>query len=300
MEDFRLKVFCCVARNLSFTKASQQLGISQPAISRHIQELEQVYGTLLFERHTKAVSLTAAGETLLRHSEAILERYRRLDRDMRAHANDMSGRLRIGGCSMMSHYVLPRLSAMFATQYKRVRVELIEGTSESISQAVESGDLDIGIVVGSGRVPGLRYTPFVNGELIFVVDTSRVNEKGRERYEDINNVPVVVSTPDSATYAFIKERLDGCGMSSDRREDVVCVPNDEATKQYVTTADCVALVSRDSVVQELKSGRLTVLNMRPVSSIEYETVMVRKLGESSPAAKEFIRFVQENMSNIGL
>lgn len=65
MSDFRLRVFSCVAKNLSFTKASQELFISQPAITKHIQELETMYQTRLFERMGNKISLTDAGRLLL-------------------------------------------------------------------------------------------------------------------------------------------------------------------------------------------------------------------------------------------
>lgn len=71
MSDFRLKVFQSVAKNLSFTKASQELFVSQPAITKHIQELEAYYQTRLFDRQGSKISLTKSGELLLKHSEKI-------------------------------------------------------------------------------------------------------------------------------------------------------------------------------------------------------------------------------------
>lgn len=71
MSDFRLKVFQSVAKNLSFTKASQELFVSQPAITKHIQELEAAYQTRLFDRQGSRISLTEAGKLLLEHCERI-------------------------------------------------------------------------------------------------------------------------------------------------------------------------------------------------------------------------------------
>lgn len=73
MSDFRLKVFQSVAKNLSFTKASQELFVSQPAITKHIQELEAAYQTRLFDRQGSRISLTEAGKLLLEHCERILK-----------------------------------------------------------------------------------------------------------------------------------------------------------------------------------------------------------------------------------
>ena len=82
MSDFRLKVFQSVAKNLSFTKASQELFVSQPAITKHIQELETCYQTRLFERQGSKISLTEAGEFLLNHSEKIMDDYKQVEYEM--------------------------------------------------------------------------------------------------------------------------------------------------------------------------------------------------------------------------
>ena len=92
MSDFRLKVFQSVAKNLSFTKASQELFVSQPAITKHIQELETYYQARLFERQGSKISLTVAGELLLKHSEKILDDYKRLEYEMHLLHNEYIAR----------------------------------------------------------------------------------------------------------------------------------------------------------------------------------------------------------------
>lgn len=101
MSDFRLRVFSCVAKNLSFTKASQELFISQPAITKHIQELETMYQTRLFERMGNKISLTDAGRLLLEHCEKILEEYGRLEYEMNLLRNEHIGKLRLGASTTL-------------------------------------------------------------------------------------------------------------------------------------------------------------------------------------------------------
>lgn len=96
MSDFRLKVFQSVAKNLSFTKASQELFVSQPAITKHIQELETCYQTRLFERQGSKISLTEAGELLLKHSEKILDDYKQLEYEMHLLHDEYIGELKLG------------------------------------------------------------------------------------------------------------------------------------------------------------------------------------------------------------
>ena len=96
MSDFRLKVFQSVAKNLSFTKASQELFVSQPAITKHIQELETCYQTRLFDRQGSKISLTEAGELLLKHSENILDDYKQLEYEMHLLHDEYIGELKLG------------------------------------------------------------------------------------------------------------------------------------------------------------------------------------------------------------
>ena len=124
MSDFRLRVFSCVAKNLSFTKASQELFISQPAITKHIQELETMYQTRLFERMGNKISLTDAGRLLLEHCEKILEEYGRLEYEMNLLRNEHIGKLRLGASTTIAQYVLPPLLARFIEKFPQVSLSL--------------------------------------------------------------------------------------------------------------------------------------------------------------------------------
>ena len=116
MSDFRLKVFQSVAKNLSFTKASQELFVSQPAITKHIQELESTYQARLFDRQGSKISLTEAGKLLLEHCGRILEDYKRLEYEMHWLHNEYTGELRLGASTTIAQYVLPPLLASYNPQ----------------------------------------------------------------------------------------------------------------------------------------------------------------------------------------
>ena len=114
MSDFRLKVFRSVAKNLSFTKASQELFVSQPAITKHIQELEAAYQTRLFDRQGSRISLTESGNLLLEHCERILEDYKRLEYEMHLLHNEYTGGLKLLPLPNMCYLLcLPALSVSF-------------------------------------------------------------------------------------------------------------------------------------------------------------------------------------------
>lgn len=158
MSDFRLKVFQSVAKNLSFTKASQELFVSQPAITKHIQELETCYQTRLFDRQGSKISLTEAGELLLKHSEKILDDYKQLEYEMHLLHDEYIGELKLGASTTIAQYVLPPLLANFITKFPQINLSLINGNSRGVEVALQEHRIDLGLVEGIFRLPNLKYT----------------------------------------------------------------------------------------------------------------------------------------------
>ena len=165
--DFRLKVFETVARRLNFTRAAEELFITQPAVTRHIKELERLLDARLFKREGRGIALTAEGVRLLVHSRRILKEYETLAEDMSSGRNTpVSGELSLGASSTMSQYVLPPLLALFNRHYPEIRIRLKSGNTEEIEQAVQDEAVQLGIVEGTARRTDLHYLPFMEDEII--------------------------------------------------------------------------------------------------------------------------------------
>lgn len=193
MSDFRLRVFSCVAKNLSFTKASQELFISQPAITKHIQELETMYQTRLFERMGNKISLTDAGKLLLEHCEKILEEYGRLEYEMNLLRNEHTGELRLGASTTIAQYVLPPLLARFIEKFPQVSLSLFNGNSSEVEKALQEHRIDLALVEGNIRQPNLKYTSFLQDELVPVVHIhSKWMEYDEITLEEFKKIPLVL------------------------------------------------------------------------------------------------------------
>ena len=107
MFDFRLKVFYTVAKRLSFTKAAADLFITQPAVTKHIQELEQHFKVQLFERQGNQIKLTQQGKVMLQYAEQLLEIYRKMEFDLNSFSDTHKGLLHLGASTTISQYVIP-------------------------------------------------------------------------------------------------------------------------------------------------------------------------------------------------
>ena len=124
--DFRDRVFLAVAEHLSFSKAGTALRISQPAVTRHIRELEAQLEVNLFERKGPRIKLTTAGELVYSHLKPIRALYRELLFDLEQAKGDYKGSLRVGASSTIAQYVIPPVLAAF---YKRYRIDLTCSTA---------------------------------------------------------------------------------------------------------------------------------------------------------------------------
>ena len=123
--DFRLKVFLAVAKNLSFTKASKELLISQPAITKHIQELENTYNTQLFSRQKGKILLTPQGELFLEHASRIIESYATLEQQMHLHAGELGGEIKIEASNANLHNLMEPYLQEFRNKYPQIEITLL-------------------------------------------------------------------------------------------------------------------------------------------------------------------------------
>ena len=144
--DFRLKVFISFARNLSFTNASKELQISQPAITKHIQELEAYYGVKLFTRKGGKVALSKEGELMLEHARAIIDSYTLVKEELTLGALSLSGEVRIGVTGKLLPRVAGSLLPAFADRFPGVGLNILSGSGEYVENALLEGRVELAFV----------------------------------------------------------------------------------------------------------------------------------------------------------
>ena len=150
MFDFRLRVFNTVAKCLNFTKAAGELFITQPAVTKHIQEIENHFKVKLFERNGTKIKLTAAGDTLLQYTNQLFTVYRNLEFELNTFTQQRTGKLRIGASTIVAQYVLPPVLAAFHKKFNNIKVTLTINNTEQIEHACKTKILTWGLFVDSG------------------------------------------------------------------------------------------------------------------------------------------------------
>ena len=161
MTPKQLKYFIEIARQLSFTKASAILHVTQPALSRQMQDLEESLGVKLFTRSDSGISLTPAGRHLSERAPALIEAARQVRQDVAALADVPAGSLRFGITPSLCDLVTAPSVKAYTQQYPRVRLSVTEASSTELTELISSGALDFAIVASTESTSRFSISPIL-------------------------------------------------------------------------------------------------------------------------------------------
>jgi LysR family transcriptional regulator, transcriptional activator of the cysJI operon len=292
MFDFRLKVFHTVAKRLNFTKAAAELFISQPAVTKHIHELENHFSLKLFERNGTKIKLTAAGETLLQYTDQLFAVYRSLEFEMSDLVKKHTGQLRLGASMSVAPYVLPPILAAFHKKFQDVRVTLINGNTARMEQALLDKEIELGVVEGRSRNPSIRYAEFKKDEIVLIGHADHpLAKRGSLRPEELKQIPLLLREPGSGTLEVIAHALKPFGIWLSQLNVEMQLASAESIKSYLLHSPCLAFLSIHSVSKELQNKEFTVIPVKGLR-IERPFFFIQPQGQGEPLAELFIRFAR--------
>jgi len=291
MIDFRLKVFDTVARRLSFTKAAEELCISQPAVTKHIKELERQMNLRLFERRGNRVALSEGGRILLKHTEAIHDISRQLEDELNMLHEVHRGSLSIGASTTIAQYVLPPLLAMFHRLYAEVRLSMLTANTEQIENALLQHTIMLGIIEGESKRRDIIYTPFARDEILLVCNPAHpLARKEDIRLDELAATPLLLREPGSGTLEVIANGLKLAGLRLSDMTVEMHLGSSESIKSYLMySQNCMAFISKDAVKKELEEGLLKTLRVRKLS-MHRQFYFITLHGQSGGLVELFMRF----------
>jgi DNA-binding transcriptional LysR family regulator len=293
MFDFRLKVFHTVAKRLSFTKAATDLFITQPAVTKHIKELEQYFKVQLFERNGSKIRLTEQGQVMLQYSEQLFSIYRNMEFDLNSFSDSYKGLLHVGASSTISQYLIPFTLAAFHKKYKDVVVKLMNGNTEQIEHALLNNDIDLGIIEGKLKNKGIKYTPFVKDEIVLVSNSNHpLTKKPSITIEELKNIPLLLREAGSGTLDVIAYSLKPFDLTFSHLNIEMELGSTEAIKTYLRNSNCMAFLSVHSVFTELANNSFRIIDVAGLS-IERKFHFIERQGTSEQLANLFMVFAQQ-------
>lgn len=157
--------------------------------------------------------MTEAGKLLLKHSEKVLDDYKQLEYEMHLLHNEFIGELKLGASTTIAQYVLPPLLANFIEKHPKVNLSLLNENSREIETALQEHCIDLGLVEGISRLPNLKYTRFLEDELVAVVNArNRLSLPEEITPEDLRRIPLVLRERGSGTLDVFERALSRFGI----------------------------------------------------------------------------------------
>jgi DNA-binding transcriptional LysR family regulator len=282
----KLRAFAGFVRRGSFSGAAEELRISQPAVSKHIADMERDLGVKLIERRSRA--LTAAGEFLASHvlrAEAILVQ---AAHGIGALREPGSGSLSIRSSGTPGTYLLPEVVARFQQAHPAVRVNFELATSAEVVKAVRSHRAEIGIAGGFVAAPEIEAEPLIEDEIV-IVGAPSFKERRLSR-DDLEQLIWISREVGSATRMIADEAMADLGIVPQRR---LHLPSWEAIKLAARRGSGIAACSRLSVAEELEAGTLIVIPYVPWKVRRTFSIVRIRDAALTPAAHQFLLMLRE-------
>ncbi|MDR0162053.1 LysR family transcriptional regulator [Enterobacter ludwigii] len=265
-----LATFRLVIQRGSFSAAADRLGISQPAVSLQIRQLEQFLQTRLVERTGRGIKPTAAGQALLVHGERIQQAVDEAIRSVSEFSHDVSGTITLGTGATACIHLLPPLLQQLGRDYPLLRVGVTTGNTLDIVRAIEENRLDMGLVTlpVSGRA--LDVTPVMDEEFVFIASLDQQDGFQSLTPAELHAQPFIAFESGSGTRALI----DGWFAAEGRiLTPVMQLGSIEAIKRMVRAGLGYSIVPRMAVDLAADREGLCVMSLTPVLQRQLAVVM---------------------------
>ncbi|MFZ5814103.1 MAG: LysR substrate-binding domain-containing protein [Bacillota bacterium] len=290
MDLYHLQTFQRVAQLMSFTRAAEDLSLSQSAVSRHIEALEREFGLELFARHGRGATLTEAGNRLLEYAERILRMAQDASRALGELRDLESGQLRIGASTTAGHYLLGRPVAAYQDRYPGIALQLEVRDSRSVLRLVDEGAVDLAVLPAFEPVPGVITEPLLVDQLSLVAAPSHpLAACPAIRLEDLTGVKLFVREEGSHTRKVVEQLLAARSVPVILRE----LGSTEAIKQAVAAGIGVAFCSGYAAALELQQGALVSLSGPELPIARHFVLAFPKGARRAPAAMAFAALLRK-------
>lgn len=298
MADRRLQVFHAVARQLSFTKAAEQLFMTQPAVTFQIKQLEEHLNTRLFERNHGRIALTPAGELVFGYAEKILTLSEELETRVGELTGEISGPLLLGASTTIAEFFLPQILGEFKAAHPHVQARMTVANSEIIEKRVAEHTLDLGLIESSSHLQGVQTEVCCDDVLVMICSPRyKLAKAGRVSAAEIAAEPFISREPGSGTREFSDQYFQQNRIPPDAINVVMELGSPEAIKGVVETGLGVSILSLTTVAKELKLGALVAVPLDPP--------LIRELSVVTPKGKfrsrllvTFVEFAMKRMKEM--
>jgi len=289
----QLEVFRKVVDLKSFSRAADEVFLTQASVSERIATLEDTVGMRLLDRLGREVVPTRAGELLYKHAVLLLEMKRTAVLEMAEFLGVQRGEIRLGGSTIPGEYVLPRIIGRFCREHPSLWVTLTVGDTVAIEAGVLAGDLELGVVGSRGTHKNLIQHELWRDELMVMVPAGhRWAENSEIPMEALIDEPFVSREAGSGTFKILDAYLRSAGSRGlEALRSVACFGTSTAIKEAVKGGLGISVLSPRAVDTELKTGILKALRIKGLFMYRHFFLIRDKRRIPSPLCQVLIDFL---------
>lgn len=254
-----LRIFYHVGKNLSFTQAAKDLYISQPGVTAQVKNLEDSLCLQLFTKRRSKVCLTEEGKTLFQYAKRLFEFEHEIEEAIENIRTLKQGTLRLAVPTAFTSF-MSFMMDRFYESYPNIRIQVIEGTSQSIVGKLLENKAEIGIVSKVEDDPDIKFIPIMKEKIFFVVNTSHhLVEKGQVSLKELANEPIITKSAGSGTKKAFLDLFENKGLAPNI---ILETSNTDFILKRVQEKEVGAFLIERDVSEGLKAGKLVEIPIK--------------------------------------
>ncbi len=288
----QLKAFLAVAQDRSFSRAAEKLYLTQPAVSKQIQALEEALGMRLFDRVGRSILLTQAGNILHDHAHIAFRTLEEARETINQLRGLQRGHLRISAASTIGTYMLPQPLGELKAQFPGIEISLAITNKARVVQQVLSHEVELGFVGPPVEPAELEMEEYLLDELVLIMaPTHRLAQEESVGVAELAEEVFILREQGSGTREIMEEELGRVRVSLKKAMEL---GSTEAIKQAVAANLGVSIVSKFAISLEILQGRLAVARL-PELNLRRQLFVIHHGGRTlSPAAQEFCSLLRRS------
>ena len=262
IENFRIRVFRSVAQHLNFSRAAEELLLTQPAVTQQIKALEDEIGVPLFDRGGGHIALTACGKALLPITEKMKELCDQAVISVAEASGDQAGELRLGASQTIGQYLLPTFVAEFRRTNPKVRTTVRSGNTHEMLEALLAREIHLALIEGPEHRKDVHIEPFMEDHLILVVPADHGWANSEVELEDLKREPLLMREFGSGSRRVVEQALSKAGAKAKDLTISMEIDSTEGLLSAVEAGLGITFASRWAVRNQLSLGTLKVARVR--------------------------------------
>ena len=287
----KLKVFLKVYETQSFSKTSKLLYLTQPTVTLHIKDLEEILGVKLLDRHTRKVIPSKAGKVVYEYGKEIINLLKEMEKELEIFKDEKRGIVEIGGSTIPGQYILPKIIKSFKKKYPQISVYLKVGDSREIVEKVIKGDFDLGMVGAVFKNKELVYTPCYEDEIVLIAPPDF--PKDEISLEELYDISLIKREEGSGTWENAIESLQKKGLDILKLNIVGEMGSTEAIKESVKAGLGCGFISSLAIELEKALNLLKVIKIKNISIKRKFYLIYPKVKKITSSEEKFIKFIKK-------